>query len=321
MTVSRLRTVVRALAATVLAVSALAAPAALGPAQAVTGCPGVSVSRLRAASTPVIDWAENLTFDAAGNLWVARGQRGVVERYAPDGRRTASIPVVEPGAVRVGPDGLLYVASGDATHDMIPATPLTGAIVRLDPRAAQPNPRVFATGLGMPNGMAFGPDDNLYVADGRLGLLRITRRGSIDAAWSARAPKSQLPSAVVNGFGLNGIAASGENLYVTMTSSTTGRVLRVPVDDPAQASVAADLTAPLPGILDDLIAPHPDVLAVASTVGQAITVNLRTHSTCARGVGQPITALAADPRRPGTVVAGTESGDLLRLTFAGHPAS
>lgn len=298
----------------------LAASAALTtspPAAAAPACPGVSVTRIAAASTPLLDWSENLAFDSAGDLWVSRGQRGLVERYSRAGTRTAAVTIPEPGAIRLGPDGLIYVASGAATPNLLPGA-RRGTVMRINPTAAQLNPQIFARNLGMPNGMTFGPDNYLYVADSRLGLIRISPSGRLDAAWSARAPKSQSPNAVVNGVSLNGIASSGDDLFVTMTASLTGRVLRVPISDPAKITVAADLTAPTPSSLDDLIAPHPGVLVVASTAGQVLRTNLHTRQTCAVNVGQPVTALAADPRRPGRVVAGTESGDLLSLRFDGH---
>ena len=53
------------------------------------------------------------------NLWVTRSLGNVVERYDRAGRRTASVPVESPGAVRMGPRGRLYVTSGNSPLNMV----------------------------------------------------------------------------------------------------------------------------------------------------------------------------------------------------------
>ena len=78
-------------------------------------CRAVSVEQLLPAPTPLLDFAENLGYDAHGNLWVSRVFRNVVQRYDSGGRVTAEVPVESPGAIRSGPDGALYVVYGDST--------------------------------------------------------------------------------------------------------------------------------------------------------------------------------------------------------------
>lgn len=75
-------------------------------------CPAAAVSTVT-AGVPVLDWTENAGFDAGGALWVSRTARGVVERYDAAGAVTRSVAVELPGAVRLGPDGLLYVTTGN----------------------------------------------------------------------------------------------------------------------------------------------------------------------------------------------------------------
>ncbi|WP_238403502.1 hypothetical protein [Gordonia desulfuricans] len=285
-----------------------------GSATAAPPCP-VVVTAPQPITAPGAGWAENLLADADadGGLWVSRTFSNTVEHYDSHGVRTASIRVDAPGAIRRGPDGLLYVATGDSTVNMLPGTALTGTIVTVDPTVRQPVPRVFATGLGMPNGLAVADDGAVSVADGRLGLTRITPGGRIDTAWSDTAPKNLAPTSTVDGTGVNGVALVGENLYVTLTLSATGRVLRVPLDDPARTSVAADLTAPLPGILDDLVALDEHTLAVASTTGQLHIVDLTTRQVCTSSVGAPLTSVATVPGSPRILLAGSETGQILRL--------
>ncbi|MGC4933974.1 SMP-30/gluconolactonase/LRE family protein [Gordonia sp. DT30] len=284
-------------------------------------------ARAEAASCPVVHaetlvpgsgvdgWAENVLV-TDGSIWVSRTFGDVVERYDASGRRTESIAVRAPGSIRQGPDGLLYVTSGDTTANMIPGAPRTGSVVRFDPQSRAPIARTFAAGLGMPNGLAIDAHGAVYVADGALGVLRLRPDGHIDEPWSSRAPKNLAPTATVNGTSANGLVAVGDDLYLTMTTSLTGRVLRVPIANPAAVTPAADLTAPLPGILDDLVALDDTTLAVASTTGQLHFVNLRSRQVCSSTVGVPLSALAAVPGQRDTVVATSENGQIMRLRWS-----
>lgn len=304
---SRVGAVVVVMASVVLGLQPTTAAAA-------PGCAHVTVTEVVPSSTPT-GWSENVGYDADGNLWVSRILENVVERRDQRGRVTARVRVESPGAVRLGPDGLLYIASGDSPVNMLPGSPLVGKVLRIDPRLPSAPASVFARGLGMPNGLAVDRTGDVYVSDGRLGVVRIRPDGSIDRAWSAAAPKNLTLSATINGTGINGAVIVGRDLHVTLTMSATGRVLRVPLADPAASSVAADLTTPLPGVLDDLTAVGPGQLAVSSTTGQVHLVDLGTDRICTTNVGQPVTALAVIPGSTGRLVAGTESGALLTLSI------
>ncbi|GAA3028231.1 hypothetical protein GCM10010528_07500 [Gordonia defluvii] len=301
------------LAAIVVTVSAtLSTPPA---ATAAPPCGSPSVTVLSTAKVPVFAWSENLGYDQGGRLWVSRLNQGEVERLSAQGRRTAVVTVESPGAVRLGPDGLMYVASGTTTMNMLPGAVRTGRVLRFDSTAAHPVPHTFARGLGMPNGMAFGADRALYVADGALGVLRIRPNGSVDRAWSAQTASAIAP--LTNGLIVDGITADGNDLYVTFIASRTGRVLRIPIHHPAAASTL-DLTGPRPGFLDDLATLPQHRLAVATATGQLITVDTKTGRTCSYDLGQPLTAAAVDPVDSARLTIGTESGDLLSLRLPAH---
>ncbi len=279
-------------------------------------CPAVSVTTVLRASEPVLDWSENVGFDADGNLWVARVVRNQLERYDAHGRRTATVAVTAPGAVRLGPDGWLYVTSGANPLYQIPGLRL-GAVVRIDPAAATPVAVPFAVGLGMPNGLGFDAAGNVYVADSNWlsGVVRLRPDGTVDTAWTARAPRNFDILAGVDGYLLNGLAVSGAALYVSVSASVHGRVLRIPIEAPERASVSAQITAgfaPVPGLADDLAAVG-DYLYIATAVGRLARVDLRTGQTCTITWNQPMTSVAAAPDRRDELTVGTESGDVLRV--------
>lgn len=296
------------LLAAVCATSGMALASSTGSADTGPHCP-TPVVRTVLPSPGVDGWAENLTVDHDGNLWVSRELTNSVQRFDRAGRLTGSVEVTAPGAVRTGPDGALYVTSGDTPLNMAPG-PRRGTILRIDPQAARPTGTVVARGLGMPNGLAFDALGNAYVADGRIGAVRLRHDWTVDPRWSAAAPKSQAPTALVNGSDVNGAVVVGHTLYLTLTTSLTGRVLAVPLEDPEHARVAADLTAPVPGTLDDLAALDDHTLAVTSIDGRVRLVDLRTGRSCAIGVGTPTTAVAVDPEHPGRLLISTEVGQI-----------
>ncbi|MGO3326965.1 SMP-30/gluconolactonase/LRE family protein [Gordonia sp. (in: high G+C Gram-positive bacteria)] len=284
--------------------------AAVGVAHADT-CARALVDVKIPAATPVRSWAENVGFDADGDLWVSRVLENVIERYDAGGRLTGRVHVDSPGAVRLGPDGRMFATSGDTTVNMVPGLPLRGTVISFDPSVLE-RVRVEARGLGMPNGLAFDDMGAMYVADSNLGVVRVRRDGTIDRAWTARAPRNLAPDATVNGTGMNGMAIVDGNAYVGMTTSASGRILRVPLDDPADVSVVADVTAPLPGVVDDLTIVPGGRLAVARTTGQVVVVG-KDGRRCTVGAGRPLTSLAVTPSGD-SVVAGTEDGAVLEFS-------
>ncbi|MET8872428.1 SMP-30/gluconolactonase/LRE family protein [Nocardia sp. NPDC004604] len=248
------------------------------------------------------DWAEGLAYDARGDLWVSRVRRNEVVRYDPSGRVTATVAVPYPGAVKLGPGQQIYVTYGNFLTNLVPGA-TGGGVVRIDPEAAIPEAETFVSGLGMANGAAFDAAGNLFVADTSTGVIRIRPDGSLDTEWSDRAKH----------FGADGILVDGNALYVTLYLSPNGRILRIPLDDPAHATVVAELAAgpgapPLP---DDLAIGPDGLLYDATTSGRLVRINPADHSTCTILTGEPMTSLVVTPEREFLV--GTASGNLLRV--------
>ncbi|MFE3541890.1 hypothetical protein ACFXK0_02825 [Nocardia sp. NPDC059177] len=265
----------------------------------VAACAQASADVAIHSTVPLLDWSENFGIDGSGNLWVSRVLRGQVQRYDSDGRLTATVEVAAPGAVRLGPDGLIYVVTGNS--------PLagTGGIVRFDPDA--PNPTAFATGFPQPNGAAFDTEGNLYVtaADG---VHRLRRDGSEDMDWWAGVAVD----------GPNGIAVSGDSVYVTANfvagSGQVARVLRLSRTDPAVSTTIADLTSfgTMPDFVDDLVV-RDGILYVTTLAGHLVRVDPVSGIACNVLSTQPLTAVVADPANPSALLAGSEEGTVLRI--------
>ncbi|MGY4102313.1 SMP-30/gluconolactonase/LRE family protein [Nocardia sp. R16R-3T] len=289
-----------ATAALTLTCAGVGAPPAIAEPEpgAVAACASAQAATAVPAGLPVLDWSENVGYDAQANLWVSRLYRNEVQRYDSAGRLTASVPVQFPGAIRLGPDGLLYVVSGDSPTSVV----RPGGVVRFDPD--DPKPAVFAAGFTWPNGAAFDAQGNLYLAS-TVGVIRIRPDGSVDADWTARAKFT----------GANGIVVRDNSIYLSMNGNPLGRIVRFPVDDPGAVAVIADLmVAPgIPDFVDDFVIDDAGVLYVTTLTGQLVRVDPVAHTACAVLNGEPMTSVAAVPGRSDELVAGTETGTILRI--------
>ncbi|RDI66310.1 hypothetical protein DFR76_10456 [Nocardia pseudobrasiliensis] len=273
-------------------------------AQAESNNCAASAATLIPATAPLLDYAENLTYDQHGNLWVARIGRNQLQRYDSAGRMTATVAVESPGAVRTGPDGLIYAVYGDSPLSRLPGT-VGGGVVRFDPEAATPIPEVFVSGLGMPNGAAFDSAGNLYIADTAEGVIRIRPTGVIDTQWSAH---TAIP-------GANGIVVSDDLVYVTEYYSLDGRVVRIPIADPAARTTAANVqlgSSRLSAMPDDLAQAPDGYLYDATTTGSLVRIDPLAHTTCQVYSGaDPLTAVAVAP--DGSLAVSTIGGRVLRV--------
>ncbi|WP_433200114.1 SMP-30/gluconolactonase/LRE family protein [Nocardia sp. CA-107356] len=284
-----------------LGCAGIGAPGAVAEPVAVAACAPAQAATAMPAGLPILDWSENVGYDAQGNLWVSRLYRNEVQRYDSAGRLTATVPVEFPGAVRLGPDGLLYVVFGDSPTSVL----RPGGVVRFDPD--DPRPAVFASGFTMPNGAAFDANGNLYVASGP-GVIRIRPDGGVDQDWTARAKFS----------GANGIVVRDNAIYLSMNGNPLGRIVRFPIDDPGNVTVLADLAVSpgIPDFADDLLIDDAGVLYVTTLTGQLVRVDPSTNTACAVLTGQPMTSVVAVPGRSDELLAGTEGGAILRIRLS-----
>ena len=292
---------------------AVCVPAAVVPpgtaAAQAPDCTAASVQTVLSGSTP-FDFAENLGYDAHGNLWVSRVFRNVVQRYDSTGRLTAAVAVDAPGAIRLGPDSKLYVVYGDSSAGLLPGAHDSG-VVRFDPVADHPVPQPFVSGLGMANGAAFDSAGNLYVADTAHGVVRARADGAIDAEWSGRAAVA----------GANGIAVQGNSVYVTLYQSATGRIVRIPIDAPSVRETVADVTLgaiPITALPDDLTVGSDGMLYDATTVGKVVRVDPegRAGICTVADLGVPVTSVATVPGDDRSLLVSTVMGSVFRIDLA-----
>ncbi|MEV6067337.1 hypothetical protein AB0L82_12350 [Nocardia sp. NPDC052001] len=287
----------RALASSCAAVVALTAAGAATSANAhadPASCPTATSTTFTAPTVPFLDWAENLGYDAQGNLWVSRLYRNEVQRYDTTGRITATVPVTSPGAIRLGPDHLLYVVYGDNSLNMVPGA-RNGGVIRFDPAAL--TPETFIGGLTMPNGAAFDTAGNLYIADTASGVIRVRPDATIDTDWTAQATL----------FGVNGLAIQGDSLYTTVYLTPRGRILQIPITTPAQSHTTLELP-----LADDLTSVPDGFLYITTTSGTLVRVDPTQPTTCTLLSTGPSAAVVPIPGTADLMVT-TGSGEILRV--------
>jgi len=197
----------------------------------------------------------SLAMSPGGSLFLAVRQRGTVEKLNPNGTTTVftgkpgdrrlldgdriNARLRSPGAIAIGPDGVIYVADTRTIRKIVP----NGSITTLagDPHARNPhqcyrgcpyavNGRGAHAVFMSPNGIAVSPSGDIYVADGyngdvegqaaSLGVIRkVTPGGDV----STLAGTVSTTGGDIDGQGANasfdyvsGIAvASLSNIYVT----------------------------------------------------------------------------------------------------------
>jgi sugar lactone lactonase YvrE len=100
-----------------------------------------------------------LSFDSAGNLYVADYYGGDVTKITPGGAQSTIISgLTYAGGVAVDSAGDVFVAEGASPDN----------ILEIAPGGAQ---STFATGLSNVNGMAFDTAGNLFVEDSGTGII------------------------------------------------------------------------------------------------------------------------------------------------------
>ncbi len=215
----------------------LAALLVVAPASA--AAPSATVTTIVEFDASASRLPEGLAVDRGGDVFVSFAPLGqlaeidVDDGPAPSVDLVGSVPGVDPATdfgllgLAIGPGGDVYGAAVSAAAQ---------GVWRFDADGGAPERVPGTQTIGFPNGIAFDPHGNLYVASSsegsaptgamRGGIWRVSRDGAVERLLVAEA-LGGTGALVPTGVGANGIAYRNGLLYVTNTEK--GTLLSIPV--------------------------------------------------------------------------------------------
>lgn len=254
----------RTLLTAALAAGALAAPGAT--AAAPDPCAPWTVKVLAGG----LGSLENVEPDGADGLFVST--TAGVARYTRTGGVKLVAPATSPGGLRVR-GKTLYFNTGDSLQSGALGT-ADGTIQELDLRTGKR--RTFASGLVMPNGLAFLPDGSSVTSRdlagaNPTGITRVSPKGVVQKGWSSQSDS-------------NGMAVdpTGTWLYTDETFTPSSNVYRTEIARPSNRQLVVSLqdVGVFKGLDDLTISTSGKLYVAANLAGQVIRLDPLTKRSC-----------------------------------------
>lgn len=214
-------------------------------------CSAPSVSTFLTSS----DWYENLEFQR-NTIWLSNLSGNRIEQRRLDGTLLQQHTLRAPGAIRTGPDGLLYVNFG---NDSPETRPQPSGVVRLKPG---PTPWIGGDTLSSANGAEFDARGHLYVSDPFTGLYEFDRRGKLVRHLDLAYP--------------NGIVTIGNTVFTNILIDPKSAIVRIT----GNRQTRIELGAPDKGLDDLAVGPDGKLYVTAYTSGEIIKVDPWTGAHC-----------------------------------------
>jgi len=209
------------------ALLATQAPAKAGP-------PGQSepVTPVITFDPTLAELPESMTADKNGNLY-ASNLSGAIQHLDPATHTfttVATVPLPAGAAltgIKVGPDGLIYVASASFSPE-----PAGAFLWRVSPQTGAVEPFSPLDPAGFPNDLVFLDDGSLLLTDPFLALIyKIDTSGHATTflANPLFAGNPAAPAFGIHEFGVDGIALDSNKTNLFVANVDFGRVIRIPL--------------------------------------------------------------------------------------------
>jgi sugar lactone lactonase YvrE len=242
------------------------------PALAVPDCAQLPVQKTLLEGQGVL---ESVLVDSSGRLlWTDTSKNALMAIDAPGATpRVVAEGIAKPGGLLEDRDGSIVVGSGDGFQEGAIGNVMGQAkLIRVDPVSGRQE--VMAEGLSMANGLAWGPDHEIYASDDAgTGIDKVVG-AEVQPRWAS----------VISSNGL-AVGGDGKNLFAAQTFQPPA-IQRIPLADPAAMTTYAtgapdDLVAGLDGMTID----HLDRLFVAANGGGQVWRVDTDGSVCALARG------------------------------------
>jgi gluconolactonase len=291
-----------------VAVAAFAGVSAV-PAAAAPDCKPVPKSRVLLETGHVL---ENLYMDGRQRLFYSDDSANALMRLDRLGGKPRKLTdVTGPGGIAPLPGGDLIVGYGDtpqngAVGDQTP----TAGLLRVDPDTGAS--KTYATGTGMSNGVARGPDGAIYATNDLGQLVDRVVGGKVEHGWAE----------VLSG---NGVVVSYDNRWVyvaqTFKPAAIQRIRRARPSDvqPFYEAPSADSAAGFDSMTQDVLG---NLYVAANGAGEVWRVDKRARAcVLARGLSNPSAVAFGTGRYDRNLYVSAFGGQIVELADVGPPTT